>query len=68
VTLETIEEFERWWEQHQAIIVSSSVLGEQNFLPTTLNVIGGRLVAAGFCRRGQAVRRKIAGPAKFGVN
>src|SRR5690242_16897719 len=39
VTLETIEEFEQMVGKHQAIIVSSSYWGEQNFPTDNLNVI-----------------------------
>src|ERR687891_2252891 len=39
VTLETIEEFEGMVGKHQAIIVSSSYWGEQNFPTGNLNVI-----------------------------
>ena len=39
VTLETIEDFEEMVGKHQAIIVSSSYWGEQNFPTDNLNVI-----------------------------
>ena len=39
VTLETIEDFEEMVGKHQAIIVSSSYWGEQNFPVGNLNVI-----------------------------
>ena len=39
VTLETIEDFEQMVGKHQAIIVSSSYWGEQNFPSDNLNVI-----------------------------
>src|SRR5947207_11362730 len=39
VTLETIEDFEEMVGKHQAIIVSSSYWGEQNFPVDNLNVI-----------------------------
>ena len=39
VTLETIEDFEQMVGKHQAIIVSSSYWGEQNFPADNLNVI-----------------------------
>src|SRR5213075_905597 len=39
VTLETIEDFEEMVGKHQAIIVSSSYWGEQNFPTANLNVI-----------------------------
>src|SRR5437879_11489514 len=39
VTLETIEDFEQMVDKHQAIIVSSSYWGEQNFPVDNLNVI-----------------------------
>src|SRR5262245_66377088 len=39
VTLETIEDFEEMVGKHQAIIVSSSYWGEQNFPTGNLNVI-----------------------------
>jgi hypothetical protein len=39
VTLETIEDFEEMVGKHQAIIVSSSYWGEQNFPVANLNVI-----------------------------
>src|SRR5207237_6686793 len=39
VTLETIEEFEQMVGKHQAIIASSSYLGEHNFTVDSINVI-----------------------------
>jgi hypothetical protein len=39
VTLETIEDFEEMVGKHQAIVVSSSYWGEQNFPVANLNVI-----------------------------
>ena len=57
VTLETIEDFEEMVGKHQAIIVSSSYWGEQNFPADNLNVIWPRFVAARFLvALGQTVR------------
>ena len=57
VTLETIEDFEEMVGKHQAIIVSSSYWGEQNFPTGNLNVIWrhGSLPLVFLVALGQAV-------------
>ena len=58
VTLETIEDFEEMVGKHQAIIVSSSYWGEQNFPTDNLNVIWrhGSLPLVFLVTLGQALR------------
>src|SRR5690349_19723203 len=69
VTLETIEDFEEMVGKHQAIIVSSSYWGEQNFPTDNLNVIWrhGSLPLV-FWSPWDKPYQEDHGPDKFGLN